>query len=238
MTTCYIVDDEKHSIEVLSEYVENTPNLELIGFETDPIVALSNISENKIAPEITFLDIDMPKLSGINLSMIIKNKTNIIFVTAFKDYAIDAFDINAVDYILKPISYERFLKGVNRVNERRANQNPTPVPAQNPNPKYIFVQVTDNNKTSKVKINTEEIIRIQGLGNYIHLFTNSDKNYVFYGRLMDLQEQLPADFIRCHKSHIISLKYVEVIEGSKVFLKNKFEVPIGAKFKNEFMNKF
>lgn len=235
MTTCYIVDDEKHSIEVLSEYIENTPNLQLIGFETDPIIALSNISENKISPEITFMDIDMPKLSGINLSIIIKNKTNIIFVTAFKDYAIDAFDINAVDYILKPISYERFLKGVNRViNEKK----PASTISQGQNPKYIFVQVTDNNKTSKVKINTEEIIRIQGLGNYIHLFTNSDKNYVFYGRLRDLQEQLPSDFIRCHKSHIISLKYVEVIEGSKVFLKNKFEVPIGAMFKNDFMNKF
>lgn len=232
MTTCYIVDDEKHSIEILSEYIENTPNLELLGFETDPIIALSNISENKVCPEITFLDIDMPKISGINLSMIIKSKTNIIFVTAFKDYAIDAFDINAVDYILKPISYERFLKGVNRVNERKLNQAPLP----NTNSKYIFVQVTDNNKTSKIKINTEEITRLQGLGNYVHLFTNSDKNYVFYGRLMDLQEQLSSDFIRCHKSHIINLKYVEVIVGNKVFLKNKIEIPIGAKFKTGLGN--
>src|SRR5690606_26334351 len=99
--TCFIIDDEQHAIDVLTDYIGDTPGLTLIGTETNPVKALNLISSGEVNPAITFLDIDLPKLSGIKLNELIKDKTRVIFTTAFKDYAVEAFDVNALDFLLK-----------------------------------------------------------------------------------------------------------------------------------------
>src|SRR6476620_4809192 len=122
MVTCYIVDDESHAVETLSAYIERVPGLSLIGSATNPLIALEEIS-GTVHPDITFLDVDMPQLSGIELAGLINDRTKVIFTTAFSDYAVAAFEKNASDYMLKPISFERFLTSVKKVTDNLPPRN-------------------------------------------------------------------------------------------------------------------
>src|ERR1043165_4695331 len=117
MLTCYIIDDELHAIKSLLAYIEKTPSLQLIGYSENPLHALSQFQEKNEYADITFLDIDMPQLSGIELSSMLKGKTAIVFTTAHTNFAIEAFELEVSDYLLKPFSYERFLKCVHKINE-------------------------------------------------------------------------------------------------------------------------
>jgi two-component system LytT family response regulator len=228
--SCYIIDDEQHGIEILSEYVQQTPGLQLIGSETDPLEALRKISKREIKPDITFLDIDMPKLSGIKLSQLIKDKTEVVFSTAFKDYAHQAFDINAIDFLLKPITYERFLQTLDKIY---AKGNGVGNSQQN---NFIFIQ-TDNKK-KHIKLNTDEITHIEGLSNYVRIHTTSGKIYTIYTSLKLILEKLPPFlFFRSHKSFIINLKFVEIISGNEITMKGNHTVPIGGLFRKDLMNK-
>ena len=123
MLTCYVIDDESHAIKSLVSYIQRTPLLQLTGTSEDPLQALAYFQEKKHYPDITFLDIEMPQLSGIELSAILRDKTAIVFTTAHPDFAIDAFELDISDYLLKPISFERFLKCVNKLNDRILDKN-------------------------------------------------------------------------------------------------------------------
>ncbi|MCX2492871.1 LytTR family DNA-binding domain-containing protein [Pedobacter sp. PF22-3] len=227
--SCYIIDDEQHAIEILSEYIEQTPGLQLIGTETNPLMALSKISKQEISPDITFLDIDMPELSGIELSYLIKDKTNIIFSTGFKNYAHQAYDLNAVDYLLKPFRYERFLQSLNKIYSK--GNLTTTVPQNN----FKFIEF-ENNK-NRLTINTEEITHIEGLSNYIRIHTQSEKSYTIYTSLKHILEKLPPHlFFRSHKSFIINLKFVEVIIGNEIVIKGNHTIPIGGFFRKDLMD--
>lgn len=228
--SCYIIDDEQHAIEILSEYIEQTPGLKLIGGESNPLIALSKILKKEIIPDITFLDINMRELSGIELSYLIKDKTDIIFSTAFKDHAHQAYDVNAVDYLLKPFKYERFLQSIDKIYSKH---NIVTTATQN---NLNFIQI-DNNK-NHLKINTEEITHIEGLSNYIKVHTQSEKAYTIYISLKQILEKLPPQlFIRSHKSFIINLKFVEVIIGNEIVIKGNHIIPIGGVFRSDLMNK-
>jgi DNA-binding LytR/AlgR family response regulator len=228
--SCYIVDDEQHAIEILSEYIKQTPGLKLIGTETNPLIALNKISKKEIKPDITFLDINMPELSGIELSYLIKGKTEIIFATAFKRYAHQAYDANAVDYLLKPVRYERFLQSLDKIYSKI---NATLAGHQN---NFEFIQI-DNNK-NHLKINMDEITYIQGLSNYIRVHTRSEKAYTIYTSLKHILGKLhPHLFFRSHKSFIINLKYVEAIIGDEIVIKGNKTIPIGCFFRKDLMSK-
>ena len=121
--TCYIVDDESHSIEILKSFIEKTPGLELAGSSTDPLFALNEVMVAG-PPDITFLDVDMPELSGLELAGLINEYTKVVFTTSFPEYAIDAFEIDAEDYLLKPIAYERFLKSIKKVKKNMLEKSP------------------------------------------------------------------------------------------------------------------
>ena len=111
---CFVIDDEDHALEVIVGYVNATPSLELVGVEKDPVKALAKLDDSPVKPDIVFLDIEMPDLSGINIANYLKGQTMVIFTTAFEQFAVQAFEKDAIDYLLKPISYERFLEAVNR----------------------------------------------------------------------------------------------------------------------------
>ncbi|MEH6309111.1 LytTR family DNA-binding domain-containing protein [Olivibacter sp. CPCC 100613] len=225
MLSCYIVEDDLDSIEILEDYIEKSLNLVSLGHETDPRKTLELFTSSENLPDVTFLDIELPNISGIDLARIIKDKTLIVFATGYNNFGTEAFELGAIDYLKKPFSYERFLLTLSKIHQYFATKE------LNEKTKHIFLHIKENKKTLKVKVNLEDIIRIQGLGNYLQIFTHSERNYIYYGKLSDIQFVLPRDFVRTHRSHIVNLKYVEIIDGNNVVLRNGVSIPIGEKFK-------
>ena len=231
MITCYIIDDEVHAIEVLSRYITQTPGLQLAGSSTNPLEALQLFRETKYA-DITFIDVDMPQLSGIELGELLQDKTSIAFVTAYDKFAIRAFEQNAVDYILKPIMYERFLKCINKLNSRTIKNT---VPEDDNNQRgHFYIQYEMKGKIVKIEYN--DVIYIEALKNYVIIHTHTS-NYITYLTMKEMEENLPSSlFMRVHKSYIINVDKVITIDGNNIQLKEKKELVIGASYKDLFLN--
>nr|WP_295873279.1 LytTR family DNA-binding domain-containing protein [uncultured Chitinophaga sp.] len=228
MISCYIIDDELHAIQVLAKYIEQTPGLLLAGSSENPLEALQIFRENGHA-DITFVDIDMPQISGMELSELLQGETSIVFATAYDKYALQAFEKNAFDYILKPISYERFLKCINKLNSKE-------VKAATPNEKgirdHFYIQYEMKGKIVKIEYN--DVIYVQALKNYVIVHTLQAK-YITYLTMKEMEESLPTTlFMRVHKSFIVNLTKVVGIDGSCIQLKDKMELTIGSGYKEAF----
>ncbi len=194
MVTCIIVDDEPIAQDILEGYVEDIPNLTLVAICDNAMEAMSVLQRQKI--DLIFLDIEMPKLTGLEFLKSLSTPPYVIFTTAFREFALESYDLNAVDYLLKPISFERFLKAVNKVFSKT-------IEADIPDYKYFKVD------RKNVKILYKDILYIEGLSNYVIIHTGK-KQYVVYLRLIDLQNTLPKNkFVRIHKSYIVSLSHVK-----------------------------
>ncbi|AOM80168.1 LytR/AlgR family response regulator transcription factor [Pedobacter steynii] len=223
--SCYIVDDESHCIKTIKDHVERTPGLELIGTESNPLEALRKILTQEIKPDVVFLDIKMPQLSGIELARLIKDKTKVIFATSHNNHAYQSYDLGALDFLIKPVSYERFLQAIKKGYSQQAQ------PLRDVHP-FIFVQT--ENKKKLIKVDTEEITTIEGLSNYVKINTSSAKTYTVYTSMKSLLNKLPsAHFIRSHKSYIVNLKFVEMITGNEILMKGNEVIPIGDFFKKQ-----
>lgn len=231
MTTCFIVDDETHAIEVLARYVQNTPGLELAGSEENPLNALQLLSEGSVRADITFVDVDMPQLSGVDLAALINSYTTVVFTTAYPDYAFQAFEKNAVDYLLKPITYERFLKGISKVREHLAGKS-TSVTTKEENA-YFFVKSEVKGKL--VRVDMEDIQCIEALQNYVKIYSTAS-TLTTYLTLKEVEEHLPADrFSRVHKSFIVNNAKVRALEGNQIILDNKQVVALGTNYRAGFL---
>lgn len=223
MLTCYIVDDESHAIATLASYIQKVPGLELLGTTTNPLDALELIGST-IHPDITFLDVDMPQLSGIDLAGLISEHTAVIFTTAFPNYAVGAFEKAAADYLLKPISFERFLNSVKKVG---ALLQPGPFVAPND---HMFVK--SNIKGKVIKINFKEIEYAESIKNYLLIFT-CDEKLVTYLTMKELERALPeGQFLRVHKSYTVNINMIKAVSGTSVQLKSGVELPLGLIYKN------
>jgi len=166
MKTCYIIDDELHAISNLQDYIKKTPGLNLIGTNQNPVQALSFFQESEAYPDITFLDIDMPHLSGIELSSMLKGKTIIVFTTAYPNFAIDAFDLEVSDFLLKPFSYERFLKCINKINPiLQKKKNELPKVSED----HFYIQTDGKGKVTKLFY--RDIFYIESQKNYLSIVT-------------------------------------------------------------------
>lgn len=230
MLSCYIIDDELHAIEVLTKYIEQTPGLQLIGSSTNPLEALQLFREKKY-PDITFIDVDMPQLSGIELGELLYDKTSIAFVTAYDKYAIRAFEQNAVDYILKPILYERFLKCINKLNSRAVK---SAIQKDTTERGYFFIQYEIKGKIVKIEYN--DVLYIEALKNYVIVHTHT-ANYITYLTMKEMEENLPSSlFIRVHKSYILNIDKVISLDGNLVHLRENKELVIGASYKEMFLS--
>jgi DNA-binding LytR/AlgR family response regulator len=231
MITCYIVDDEHHAIEVLARYIQNTPGLWLVGSEENPLQALDAIASGKVVADITFLDVDMPQLSGVDLAGLINQHTAIVFTTAYPDYAYQAFEKNAVDFLLKPISYERFLRAVSKVKD---SLQPKPaIPAAEQNDGYFFIKTDVKGKF--VRVNFEEISYVEAMQNYVRIQTSTEK-LTTYLSMKEVEEHLPTqDFARVHKSFIVHLPKVKSVEGNQIVLSNGTVVPMGSSYKTALL---
>ena len=230
MINCIIVDDEQHAIDILVHYVNQTPLLNLITTATNPLEALQIIATQKI--DLIFLDVEMPDLSGIDFVRAINGKTKVILTTAYSEFALEGFELDVVDYLLKPIRLPRFLTAVQKaakdLNEVMAE------PVQVPDDDYIFVKTESKGKL--LKINLPDIDYIEGMKNYVAIYC-SGKKILVYTSMKDLEERLPRkQFIRVQKSFIIAIDRIIGIEGNRVLLKGiTAEILTGENYKAELM---
>ncbi len=214
---CIIVEDEPLARNLLADYVRKVTYLELIEACSTPLRALEVLKNNTV--DLMFLDIQMPEITGITLLKTLQKKPLVILTTAYSEYALESYDLDVVDYLLKPVTFDRFLKAVDRASQRMrgpADTAPPPAPASDPGNPFVFIK----DGTRLVKVNYDDILFVEGLKDYVTIVTKTQK-IVSLQRLKSLEEQLPADkFIRIHHSYIIALKAVDSIR--------KGEVQIGA----------
>lgn len=227
--TCIIVDDEPPAIRLLKKYIDKVSFLEVKGEFTNPLEALQHIEKEAI--DLVFLDIQMPEITGIQLSKIITRKTQIIFTTAYPQFALESYDVAAVDYLLKPIEFERFYKAVSKVQQQVPIQNSTTSATKDD---FIFFKTDGKNKFSKVFL--EDIRYVEGLKNYVSIYLK-DERIITYSTLKSLVESLPEDdFIQVHRSYIIAIRHIDKIDNDSVWINQK-ELPIGNTYRKFFFEK-
>jgi DNA-binding LytR/AlgR family response regulator len=222
-----IVDDEPLALEVLETYLTHFPELNLKAKCANAVEAFEALSEGDI--DLMFLDIQMPQISGIDFLKSLKNPPKVIFTTAFSNYALEGFELNAVDYLLKPFSLERFTKAVQKFKEIYAKNDKTLSEAEAPD--YIFVKADKK----LIKLRFEDIFHVEGLKDYVMLHTPNGR-IVTLQTMKSLEEKLPSsNFIRVHRSYIVNLNLIELLETNSVTV-NKKKIPIGKNYKDELFN--
>ena len=231
MINCIIVDDEQHAIDILVHYIRQTPQLQLVGTTTNPMEALQMISQQKV--DLIFLDIQMPELSGIDFIKALNGKVKVILTTAYSEFALESYELDVVDYLLKPIRLPRFLAAVQKA-VKEINEPVTETATVKTDDDYIFVKTESKGKF--LKINLVDIDYLEGMKNYVAFYCKGQKTLV-YTSMKELEERLPAkQFIRVHKSFIIPVAKISGIEGNLVRLQNvTAEILIGENYKADLM---
>ncbi|HYV94846.1 MAG TPA: LytTR family DNA-binding domain-containing protein [Chitinophagales bacterium] len=220
---CLIVDDEPLAQEVLENYVQRVEELHLVKKCSNAMQAMQVLHKDKV--DLIFLDIQMPAMDGLSFLKSLKNPPSVILTTAYPKYAVQGYDLDVVDYLLKPISFERFLKSVNKAIDLRKGAQEESASAE-----YLFLKV--DNKL--VKVNFADIVYIEGMKDYLKVFVK-EKLLVVHKTMKSIEDLLPKNkFIRVHKSYIVSLGMVNSIVGNMVEINGK-EIPIGANYKEQLI---
>ncbi len=228
MIRCLIIDDEYPARVLLKDYIQKMSFLKLTGSFKNPVEALSKIQSEPV--DLIFLDIQMPELSGIEFLKSFPNKTNVILTTAYSEYALTGYELNVLDYLLKPISFERFVLAVNKAADIIRLQNDVKEPGRQEAEEKKFITVKADHKI--IKISTDDIIYIEGLREYVTFYTKNEK-IVTLESLKNLESKLPATkFIRVHKSFIINKDRVKSLYGNQLEIEGKF-IPIGKSYKED-----
>ena len=232
MITCIIVDDEQHAIDILVHYVKQTPYINLVGTTTNPLEALQIVNTQQV--DLVFLDVQMPELSGIDFVKAINGKCKIILTTAYSEFALEGFDLDVVDYLLKPIRLPRFLQAVQKAINLIKDASAQHAVLENEEDDYLFVKTESKGKL--LKINLADIDYIEGMKNYVAIYRTGQKTLV-YTSLKEMEERLPQKrFMRVHKSFIIPIGKIIGIEGNILRLQNvQAQVLIGESYKNDLM---
>ncbi len=231
---CAVIDDEPLATSLLAGYIEKIPFLELVFSTGNAIEALQRVQAEKI--ELIFLDIQMPEITGLQFMKIMSGKCRVILTTAYHEYALDGYEHNVIDYLLKPISFDRFYIAALKARETlqgTITAHASPVAANQPAslaPDYIFVK-TDSRT---VKVLLSEILFIEGLKDYIAIHTQTEKLIVLEN-LKTLEEGLSGNkFQRIHKSYIVSVDKIDAIERNRIFIGKEIVLPIGDVYKDRF----
>jgi DNA-binding LytR/AlgR family response regulator len=226
---CIAIDDEPFALELICGYIKKTPFLDLIEGFTNPFSAMAFLLKNSV--DLVFLDINMPEISGIELLRSLPIVPQIIFTTAYSEYGAESYEYNAVDYLLKPVKYDRFLKAVNKANDNLfVKKEDSIIPDTLEHEKK---SVLLKSGSQLFRIATDDILYIEGAGNYMIVYTKNEKIMALLP-MNDILNMLPANvFIRIHKSYIISLKHIQIIEKSRVII-NRIPIPIGITYREHF----
>lgn len=225
-----IVDDEPLAREVMETYLSHYPDLKLIAQCSNAIEAFEVLSKNKI--DLMFLDIQMPQISGIDFLKTLSNPPSVIFTTAYPNYALEGYELNIVDYLLKPISTERFAKALDKFFKLSAgNIEKIKETDEEDKPDYIFVKADKK----LIKIKYDDIFFIEGLKDYVMLHTPSGR-IVTLQTMKSLEKKLPSEiFLRAHRSFIVNLERIEQMEANALYV-NKKRIPIGKNYRDELLN--
>jgi DNA-binding LytR/AlgR family response regulator len=235
---CAIVDDEPLAVNLLASYVEKIPFLELCGKYNNATDALHGIGEQPV--DLLFLDIQMPELNGLELSKMIPENTRIVFTTAFDRYAVDGFRVNALDYLLKPISYADFMEACNKalqwfqlVQQSEQPATATPAAAAAEEPRSIFVK----SEYKLLQINLDDIRYIEGLKDYVKIYTEQSQHPILsLMNMKAIEQMLPASrFIRVHRSFIVQKSKIREIERNRIVFGDVY-IPIGDSYKQAFQD--
>ncbi len=224
---CLIADDEPNAGKLLEDYIRKVPNLVLKANCFDGMEALDYIRHEHV--DLVFLDINMPNLSGMELMNVIPKGLRIIFTTAYSEYAIESYEYNVVDYLLKPITFKRFLKAITKAEELISQQSVKAIPAAAHPTEYMFVK----SDKKMIRINFDEILFFEAVKEYICIHTDA-KKILMYKRMKDLMEKLPDNFIRVHNSYIINCNYISRVEGNFALIGNH-SIPLGSSYKDRFI---
>jgi len=231
-TKCLIVDDEPLARELIRGHVEKLENFEIVAECGDAMKALNVLREKQV--DLIFMDIQMPQITGIEFLKTLKHAPKVIITTAYREYALEGFDLDVVDYLIKPITFERFLKSVNKYYQ--TNQEDVHVISGESAEKMTeasFIYVKENKKV--VKVYLSEIKYIEGLSEYVQIFTDKRK-IITKTSMSQMEEKLSIkNFLRIHKSFIVSISKIEAFTANTIEIHGK-ELPIGRSFKNAVLN--
>ena len=233
MIKCLLVDDEPLALHILEDYISKIPFLQLVKATTNPIEALTLVQEK--CTDLVFLDVQMPELTGIQFLKIANGKAKVILTTAYPQYALEGYDLDVIDYLLKPIAFDRFFKSVQKAQAilypSASNVQPEPVPQLQQDFLSDFIFVKTEHKIQKVYLN--DILYIEGLKDYISIFTASER-IITLQNMKKMEDALPGmHFTRVHKSYIVSINKIDSIERSRIFMRDKM-IPVGDTYRDVF----
>jgi len=231
-TKCLIVDDEPLARDLMRSHIEKLENFEICAECGDAMKALQELHNHKI--DLIFMDIQMPQITGIEFLKTLKNPPKVIITTAFREYALEGFELDVVDFLLKPITFERFLKSINKYYQTTQEEVKVSHPAaiNNNHNEEAFIYVKENKKVLKVHLN--DILYVEGLSEYVQIFT-TDRKIITKTSMTNMSEKLPEEnFMRIHKSYIVSLSKIEAFTSSSIEVPGK-ELPIGRSYKNSVL---
>ena len=223
---CIIIDDEPLAIKVIENHLSEFQNFEIVERFDNPILALELLEEGII--DVVFLDINMTKMNGLDFLRNTVLKTNIVITTAYREYAIESFDLNVLDYLVKPIPFNRFLKAINKITQQVYFQRGGHKELNYEKESHIFLKV----EKKLIKIKFEDILYIESLKDYVKIVTPIE-NYLVHKSLTSITEELPQDqFLRIHRSFTVALDKIKSVEGNSVEI-NVTRIPIGRKYNNQ-----
>ena len=229
MIKCVIIDDEQHAIDVLKVHISKVPLLKVAFATTNPVKAFQYIQQNEA--DLIFLDIQMPELNGIQFLELLNGKVKVILTTAYREHALDGFEYGVIDYLLKPVLFDRFLKAVQKVINSKGNKETENLEFQRSSQsekEFLFVKTGVRNKIVKVLI--KDIEYIESKGNYVTFIMPADKILTLLS-LKELGNELPkSSFLRIHNSYIVAVNKISAVEGNQIQV-GKYQIPIGDTYK-------
>src|ERR1700743_2843502 len=232
MIRCIIVDDEPLALHVLEDYISKIPFLQLVKSTTNPIEALQLVQDK--AADLVFLDVQMPELTGIQFLRIANGKAKVILTTAYSQYALEGYELDVIDYLLKPIAFDRFFKASQKAQAIIQPSAKTEVKVEaTPQSDFLsdFIFVKTEHKIQKVYLN--DILFIEGLKDYISIFTPAER-IITLQNMKKMEDSLPEKyFVRVHKSYIVSLNKIDSIERSRIWIGDKI-IPVGDTYREDF----
>jgi two-component system LytT family response regulator len=224
---CIAVDDEPYAVKQIADYILKTPFLELVGTCNNAFEAMELIASEKI--DLLFLDVNMPEMSGLDFAKTISPEIKIVFTTAYSQFAVESYKVDALHYLLKPITYDDFLNAANKAQKHFQQSTIRQTEKQNKN--HFFV----SSEGKMEKINLHEIDYIESMSEYVKIFLSNKKHIVTLMRLKNLESFLPQDwFIRVHRSYIVNTKNITTIERNRIVFYGNVYIPISDQYKNDF----
>ncbi len=225
---CLIIEDQPPAQRILKKYIEDQGSLQLLEVFGDPLKAMAYLQENHV--DLIFLDINLPKLSGIAMLKALHQKPQVILTTAYSEYALEGYELDVVDYLLKPFSFERFLKAVSKVRRPQAGTSSAPTPAR----KEHFIKMGYEH----IRISFEDILYLAADGDYCEIYLEG-KKHLSSEPLKKWIELLEGwDFYRIHKSYMVNIQQIEKVSGGMLVLRDGSQLPLGRAYKEEFMERY